>query len=218
MVEHQIHYGKKFYQDKQTGYWISTTCPKIRAHVWVWNQFHGEVPKGMHIHHKDENKSNNSFENLKIMHYADHAIHHSRERMRDPIFRQKIIDNCNKARPLTKEWHASKEGRAWHSLHAIKNNFGNWDPIKYICLICNKEYLSKVRGKDGTKFCSNNCKSQHRRNNKLDHIEKECVTCSKKFFSNKYNKIKNCSRACGQVSAIKNLKLKNAKERYIVSK
>jgi len=191
MTTHQIHYGKKFYEDKKTGYWISTTCPKIRAHVWVWKYHHNLVPKGWHVHHRDGNKSNNHIENLTIMSVSDHVKHHFSE---DENRKIKAREWCEKIRPQTKAWHASPEGKAWHKLHAIKSNFGYGEFIKYNCQQCSQEYQSRLKGEGTTKFCSNNCKSAWRRANKLDDVLKKCPICYKEFLINRYRKTLTCSR------------------------
>ena len=38
-----------------------------RVHRLVWETFVGPIPEGLQINHKDENKSNNSLENLEVM-------------------------------------------------------------------------------------------------------------------------------------------------------
>jgi len=189
MTIHQEHFGKKFYQDKKTGYWISTQCPKIRAHRWVWIFINGNIPRGYHIHHKNENKSDNRIENLELIEQSRHISHHFTDEKK-----QWAREWAEKIRPMTKAWHASEAGRAWHSSHAIKCNFGKWEPIKYVCQCCSKEYESTKRSR--ALFCSNNCKSQWRRDQGLDNIEKECLNCNRKFISNKYHKNIYCSREC----------------------
>lgn len=189
MTEHQIHYDKKFYKDKQTGYWISTLRPKIRAHVWVWNQNHGEVPKGYHVHHRDEDKSNNSIENLTILTHIDHAKAHMTED-RVAFCRQ----NLNKIRPMTKAWHASEEGREWHTQHGI-DGWNNRKPIEITCKVCSERFTTKAYHKD---FCSNKCKSKWRRDSGLDDIDIVCKNCQNSFKSNKYSKVIFCSKTCAQ--------------------
>lgn len=189
-MQYQEHFGKKFYLDKKTGYWISTTCPKIRAHVWVWENNYGKRPEGFHVHHLDENKSNNSIENLRLITIFEHLSFHGLK----PDNRKRAAIWLNGIRHLTKEWHSSNEGKEWHRKHAKEMNFGKWEANKYICERCGKYFESKKRSK--TKFCSNACKSANRRDSGIDDIEKSCIKCSKLFKVNKYAKKKFCSRSC----------------------
>ena len=153
-MQYQFHYGKKFYQDKKAGYWISTTNPRIRAQVWVWKYFHGEIEKGVHIHHKDGNKSNNEISNLEKMTVKEHfSKHNSNERIAKNLIHVATI------RPLTKKWHASDEGLEWHRQHGI--NTWNQRPLRTTqCKNCGKIIHSKSWR---SKFCSNVCKSAERR-------------------------------------------------------
>lgn len=191
MNEHQIHFGRKFYKDKKTGYWISTDYPRIRAHQWVWINSQCNIPRGLHIHHKDGNKSNNDFSNLTIISPSDHMRNHI---ISDKKRLAKAKENCEKIRHLTKKWHASEEGKAWHKLHALKNKFGKWEPKKYNCEECGKEFESSKRNR--TRFCHNNCKSKWRRKNGNDNVERICGFCENVFLINKYSKTKTCSRKC----------------------
>lgn len=192
-MQHQHHFGKKFYLDKKTGYWISTTIPKIRAHVWVWKNHHGEIPNAHHIHHKDHNKSNNSIDNLELILAHKHLSMHSN--LQENIERSRQW--AEKIRPLTKAWHSSDAGRQWHREHAKKQNFGHTNEYVLKCEQCVIEF--KTYKLSGTRFCSNKCKSKFRRLSGLDDIERICVVCNKLFKVNKYNRIKTCGRKCGGV-------------------
>lgn len=153
-MEHQIHFGKKFYQDKKTGYWISTTSPRIRAHVWVWINHHGDIPKKHHVHHIDENKSNNDISNLQCLSATAHLSGHITEEKKE--WAKKWVEVI---RPMTKEWHASEEGRAWHREHGKKC----MDKRPYInknCNFCGKQYQSKMKF---SQYCHQNCKMNARR-------------------------------------------------------
>lgn len=189
MVDHQEHFGRRFYKDLKTGYWISCDYPRIRAHRWVWINNHGNIPKGYHIHHRNENKSDNRIENLELIEKSRHYRHHYTEEKREKS--RKWVDII---RPLTKEWHRSEEGRAWHKAHGILGWIKR-EPIKIICKICGKEAETKTYHQE---FCSNKCKSKWRRDQGLDNIEKECLTCHVKFMNNKYSKQKYCTRKCSQ--------------------
>ncbi len=193
MIEHQEHFGRLFYKDHKTGYWISTDYPRIRAHRWVWENYFGKIPKKLHIHHKDFDKSNNLIENLTIMSCSDHIKLHfdsDNDRMR----KQRI--HISNVRPLTKKWHASVEGRTWHKLHALKGKFGNWEAKEYNCEECGNVYQSKKRS--NSKFCSNACKSKWRRKQGIDNIEKTCPVCNNTYITNRYSRSKTCSRICGK--------------------
>jgi len=194
-MQYQFHFGKKFYLDHKTGYWISTTCPKIRAHRWVWENINGKIPKNCHIHHIDENKSNNDISNLKCLYYEDHLSLHVNEESR-----QRAREWINQIRPLTKKWHRSEEGKKWHSIHA-SNTFKRKDPIIKNCNFCTKSFEIDSIDKNRGKFCSNVCKSAQRRKLGLDNIEKKCQLCEKIFKSNKYGKRKYCSRSCASKDA-----------------
>ena len=158
-MQHQYHFGKKFYIDKKTGYWISTCCPKVRAHVWVWRKTNGSIPKTHHVHHKDGNKSNNNINNLECLHRSDHfKVHLTEER------RQWSRKWAEVIRPLTKVWHRSEEGRKWHREHG-KKVWAKRSAFKINCLFCLKEIETKTFHH---KFCNQNCKAKHGRRVKKD--------------------------------------------------
>jgi hypothetical protein len=195
MEEKQTHFERKFYLDKSTGYWISSKCPKIRAHRWVWQNVFGKIPSGCHIHHKDGNKSNNSIENLELMsRHAHLSLHMTQER------REWASKRMDEIRPLTKEWHSSEEGKAWHKYHAAKNGFGKWDNRNIKCQMCSKTYQTTKKSK--SHFCTNACKSAWRRAKGLDDEIRKCLACEIDFTINKYKKTKYCSRSCAQKSRI----------------
>lgn len=189
-MEHQFHYGKKFYLDRDTGYWISSGCPKIRAHVFVWEHRHGDRPKGFHVHHKDHDKSNNCIENLELIEAAEHLREHM-----TPERREKARKRMPMLQELAKPWHASEEGRTWHRNHVACSLAKVWE-TEYpgVCACCQKDYIGETASQ---RFCSNNCKSEWRRREGLDDVEIECPVCKKTFVKNKYARAKTCGRKCG---------------------
>jgi hypothetical protein len=187
-MKRQSHFNREFYQDNKKGYWISIDYPRIRAHRWVWINNHGNIPKGYHIHHKDKDKSNNDISNLELIEASKHLRDHmTLER------RKKASEWAAKIRPLTKKWHNSEEGIAWHKYHALKFNFGKWDFKNINCKVCKINFTPKTHHQE---FCSNNCKSQWRRLSGLDDIKRICEGCKNEFTANKYTKTRFCTKKC----------------------
>ena len=71
----------------------------------VWEHFNGPIPDGMDVHHRDENKLNNSPDNLELMFRSEHVSMHRREKSggyetRDGI-EYKPCRECKEVIPLT---------------------------------------------------------------------------------------------------------------------
>ncbi len=80
MEKHRIYFGKKFLPRKD-GYWghkyyENKRLKEVLAHRWVWQNHHGEDPKGSDIHHKDGNRENNDINNLEKLSRSDHLKEH----------------------------------------------------------------------------------------------------------------------------------------------
>lgn len=105
--KHRFYINKKFTRRKD-GYYIRRDWDKenkkyntLLAHRIVWENEFGIIPPFHDIHHKDNNPSNNSIENLECVSHSNHLKEHSKQQNR--------IDQLNKVRPL--EWLKSEEGR-----------------------------------------------------------------------------------------------------------
>lgn len=182
--------GLSFRRDKRTGYYLNSTIHK-RLHVYVWEHYNGEVPKGYHIHHKDHDKNNNEVENLVLLSAHEHQTLHgnSWSEERKEWARQNLIDN---ARPKASEWHGSEDGKKWHSEHA-KKVFGNLPFKTFVCTYCGQEFQSrKTRKENQNCFCSGKCSAAYRRRSGVDDIVKVCERCGGEYIANKYQKTKRC--------------------------
>lgn len=74
----KLYMGKKYAQDKRTGYYVCTSGSRRRLHVAIWEHEHGVcVPPGCVIHHLDWNKSNNNIENLICVTVWEHEKIHN---------------------------------------------------------------------------------------------------------------------------------------------
>ncbi len=126
-----------------------------RLHRVVWEFHNGPIPKNFHIHHVDHNPHNNVIENLSLINPYEHLMAHM-----TPSRRAVAKAWVNKIRPLTKKWHASKEGRAWHRAHGKATWVGR-KLFKKKCAFCKKSYKTKVPSH--SQYCHQNCKMKARR-------------------------------------------------------
>lgn len=205
VVQYVKYDGIRFYRDGK-GYWIGQTKGsdgrqhRIRLHTYVWEKHNGPVPDGYEIHHIDRNTDNNEIENLVMLTVEDHrALHAS---LLTDEKRQAYRENLDRtARPKAKEWHASEEGRKWHSIHG-KEVAAKQAQRKTtnVCCYCGKEFevLSSVANR--TKFCSNKCKTASRYHSGVDNEIRSCSICGNDFICNKYSRIKTCSKNCANIS------------------
>ena len=187
--------GYRFYPDKR-GYWLGH--PKengrpVRLHVYVWETERGPIPEGYHVHHIDHNPDNNEIENLQLIPKSEHLKYHSG--LQDKAWaRQNMLD---KAIPAAAAWRKSEEGKAWQKKHnkEVMQKRAN-EKVEKVCQVCGQTYLVPEFCAEGSRFCSNSCKSKWRRDSGLDNFETSCVICGKKFLTNKYDPARYCSNEC----------------------
>lgn len=109
-------------------YYTNKWSDKRRLHQRVWEDAHGPIPEGYHVHHINEDKADNRLENLECLSPSEHMAKHPCTR---PWPKQ--------ARDAATEWHRSDEGRAWH--RAV--NLGKKAPRKlFVCIQCGKDFLA----------------------------------------------------------------------------
>lgn len=134
-----------------------------RMHVAVWEFYNAKVPKGFHVHHKDQNTHNNSIDNLELIERMQHLTEHARKRfLENPEFAKEFQ---KKGISLAPEWHKSASGTEWHSKHA-EQMYKKREFVEYTCQECGKLYSTRHFGK--TRFCHPNCKARsNRRDRKL---------------------------------------------------
>lgn len=188
--------GYKFRKDAKTGYYLASKPTYMghreRLHVYVWRKHYGPIPTGYHVHHVDEDKGHNDIENLRCIPGETHCQYHSREYVAtsyDAICKN-LIENVV---PKAAEWHKSAAGKEWHKANYSKS-LGTIQPKEHICEYCGKPYMSKMG--NGSKFCSNNCKTAARRKSGVDDETRRCAVCGKEFRCNKYQPNKYCSHEC----------------------
>lgn len=184
--------GLSFRRDKKTGYYLNAKTHK-RLHVYVWEYYNGEVPKGFHVHHKDFDKSNNEIGNLTLMEAREHQSLHGKNWTEERRAKQAQMLR-DKAVPKATEWHKSEAGREWHLQHYENVKELMHRKKTFVCECCGKEFEAEETGMN--RFCSNNCKSKYRRESGVDNEKRICEYCGKEFEVNKYAKTRTCSRSC----------------------
>lgn len=165
-------------------------------HQEIWKDAHGPIPEGHQIHHRDGNPLNNSLDNLECLSDDEHKRRHTE--MGTWSNSAAVKAHMDRVRPLTKEWHASAEGHAWHVEHG-KKAWEERKPQVYTCAFCGKEFESLVCGNvygRGVKFCSRLCSERNRSASGRRLKEKQCPVCGKTFLGQPRQKT--CSRECGQ--------------------
>ena len=130
-----------------------------RLHRTVWEFHNGVIPKGYHVHHRDENRANNTIENLELLKGHEHLKRHMEKEER----KEKSKESIKKAIALAPEWHRSEEGRVWHREQG-KESWRNRGLITYYCTWCNQPFQTKkVYSPNSNRFCCNNHKAAYRR-------------------------------------------------------
>lgn len=187
--------GRVFSQQAGQPYYRAWNLEKGRPdylHRVVWEDVNGPIPEGFDVHHLDEDPENNEAYNLEALSRQDHRILHWESLKEDEkeSVRANLIEN---AVPAAAQWHRSVEGRKWHSDKAkleIPNRVH-----ELACEQCGRE-VQRVGVIQKGRFCSNACKSAHRRASGADDVEQKCPVCGGAFKINKYRKAETCGRTC----------------------
>jgi hypothetical protein len=148
MGNYYRHTSKKF-----KGSWI--------LHRTVWAYHNGEIPKGLQVHHKDTNPSNNQIENLVLLTQGAHLAEHTEKNRNNPIWLAKKRKHMQEqVMPKAKAWHGSKEGKEWHRqnyekmkeiLHSAPRTAKTYN---LNCLLCTKPFTASI---ERAKWCSLKC-------------------------------------------------------------
>ena len=195
-----IYKGKKYrrYPDSKRRadrVYFKKSCSKQKnkyLHIQIYQDNYGDIPSNCHIHHKDHNPLNNDVSNLQLVKASKHLSEHAKEYhlCNKDLVKKKL----NSIRELAAIWHGSEEGKKWHKEHYENNKDKFHKKFKRKCFNCDIEHESCR--KEGSSYCSNKCKSAYRRKKGFDDITKQCEACKKQFTSNKYKRVKTCSRKC----------------------
>lgn len=196
-MQKTFYNGRVYSLYKGYRYFQASKSPKFkyrRLHQQVYFDNFGEIPKGFDVHHADENPLNNTPGNLELLEKINHCKLHMQKRAKENPEQFKTLAAIGQQ--YAKAWHGSEEGLKWHKQHAKEIGLGQFPPEKRECLNCNKTFIATS---NRSTFCSNSCKSQHRRRQGTDNEERKCSNCQQSFICNKYSKAKCCSKSCAAI-------------------
>lgn len=137
-----------------------------RLHRYVWAAAFGPIPAGCHIHHRDGDVLNNRLSNLECMPASQHLSEAWHDSRRNIPAGQHFSAT---AREKAAEWHASEEGRLWHSRKAVaEQSWTKWKREPKNCPQCGVEFNALVRKSGHMQiYCTSTCKVAAYRERKL---------------------------------------------------
>lgn len=145
--EHQRFNGI-IYKKNGSGHFSKDT----RIHQAVWAFYHGEIPNGYQIHHIDEDKCNNSIDNLQCLSASDHQLLHWQKPRHIGAIREFTCDNCGQ------KYTAVDNGRNRYCPECkpkIQYAPGVRRRIyKKTCPHCHKEFETRYKE---SRYCSRSC-------------------------------------------------------------
>ena len=159
--------GRKWYCNRKDGYFRSRGGKLL--HRAVWEDVHGPLPPGHHVHHRNEDRSDNGIDNLQALTPSEHLRQH---------------------RPRgAAGWDAGTRSAA----AAVQ--WTERDPRALRCDGCGRDFASTGQR---ARFCSNACRAAHRRRSGADDVSRVCPACGGVFAVNRYSPTRHCSSSCGQ--------------------
>ena len=91
-------------------------------HRLVWERLHGSIPKGMIVHHKDEDRTNNDPSNLELMDIRTHnRLHSDGYKLVDGAWQKRCLD-CRSFLSLSefysRRFQNKKNGKSYETLNS----------------------------------------------------------------------------------------------------
>lgn len=88
----------------------------VLSHRFVWEAFFGEIPEGMQINHRDENKSNNNIKNLEMCDCA-YNINYGTHNKRMAKTKSKQVNQYNMDGTLVATYPSANEAARQNGFH-----------------------------------------------------------------------------------------------------
>lgn len=152
-----IYAGRKFTL-LSSGYFLDNNkkAEERLLHRLLWIAAFGPIPKGFDVHHKDENKQNNSLDNFELKPRSLHRRDHMLQLLgRDPVLRQKLVKQLLNARVNCHNWLHTDLGKDWARGQLARTREKLRD---YVCAYCGVTFTASVIARH--KFCNRACASK----------------------------------------------------------
>lgn len=169
MCDSCIEWGGHRWHKKGSGYYMRT----VRLHQAIWERANGSVPAGFHLHHKNEDKTDNRLENLELLSHADHNRMH--------IHRM----------------HAHQEKAVVNSQAVLRRNEAERLKRALVCVVCGGTFHSK--SKRPTRFCSSAC-VESARSGAFSSDARLCEYCGGSYTATRRVQ-RYCSKRCNTLAA-----------------
>lgn len=139
------------------GRYVSRDLPeggREYLHRKVWETHRGPIPDGWHVHHENEDRTDNRLTNLRLKPGPEHLSEHMTPDRRAEAARL-VVEH---AMPAARAWHGSEEGRAWHTEAGKRSWAGRpWRPVT--CEECGGKFKTRnAPSKPDPRWCHLNCK------------------------------------------------------------
>lgn len=178
----------------------------VWRHRWHWEMNNGKVPPGYHVHHKNEDPSDDRLENLELKKLQEHlSDHHKREK--SALWRggRKEVASCKACGKEFTRWKSSRQ--KFCSMACDQKIRTMSATLILTCVNCGKEFerLKCKSNRPGKKqpFCSPECYLEHRWGTPRERT-RQCAFCGSTFELER-SRTKNsrsgkcyCSRECYQ--------------------
>lgn len=170
---------------------------KLSLHRYTRSKHNWEIPNWWVIHHKDWNKENNVIDNLELMNKSQHLSIHQVEKMKDEVYKTKLVKQLMDVNDLAKAWHWTEEWKRWHKQHW--KNCWTEDKRKKrettkICKNCWKEYNTLL---PSSMYCSHKCNQKYKNKTWYYNTDKRiCKFCWEEFITNRFRKTQYCWYSC----------------------
>ena len=162
--------------------------------------YHGPIPSGYVVHHRDDNSLNNEPGNLVCVTRSEHCKLHAKDVKRywnSTKGKRHRAELNEKAAPKIKAYAESDEGRrsAAKGGRMSRDILRNTKPITKLCQHCGDEFETLMPHL--AKYCGDNCRNAAARLRNRDH--RKCVICKTEFEFCRYDDSQTCSKNCSSI-------------------